>query len=577
MPKTARIVHVLWCCFLALATALTATHAPSTDAQDMRRTKKLISTGWDKPDTATLRQNIALMEQRPFDGVVFEAIGQVDEKTHRNLRYASVNEEWKRQWFEQCVEDLRACKFTRFTDNFVLMNANPGSVDWFDDAGWKNIVDHWRIAAWLAREGKVKGILFDPEPYHAPYAQFKYEAQAQRDKHSFNDYYAKARERGREIMRAVAEEYPDLVLFCYFMNSVCGSATGAADPRDMLSGLSYGLYPPFIDGWLDVAPATVTFVDGCESAYLFNSAAQYLEASVQIKGDCQEFVSLQNRPKYRTQVQVSFGMYLDAYWNPKDSEWGRWYIDGLGGSRTDRLRGNIGTALRVADEYVWVYGEKFRWWPTTRKGVRDQTWDEALPGITDILQSARDPIAFARAKLTQLSKSETLTNLARNGDFASDKAATNEGAPVDWRTGGAPAGWSVWQEKTSKGVFEWDREIGAAQKGSARCSNVANGCFIQSINAQPGERYAVRALCRLQGKGTARIRVRWQTSDSIWVNESLDRFILGHAPPREWGELFGVVHVPEGTGKLIVLLGVSGQTSSEDVVWYDDVGIYRLE
>ena len=23
-------------------------------------------------------------------------------------------------------------------------------------------------------------------------------------------------------------------------------------------------------------------------------------------------------------------------------------------------------ALRVADEYVWVYGEKFRWWPTPK-------------------------------------------------------------------------------------------------------------------------------------------------------------------------------------------------------------------
>ena len=64
------------------------------------------------------------------------------------------------------------------TDNFLIFNANPGNVDWFDDAGWKNIVDHWRIAAWIVRQSGFKGICFDPEPYAAPHAQFQYSAQA---------------------------------------------------------------------------------------------------------------------------------------------------------------------------------------------------------------------------------------------------------------------------------------------------------------------------------------------------------------------------------------------------------------
>jgi len=40
--------------------------------------------------------------------------------------------------------------------------------------------------------------------------------------------------------------------------------------------------------------------------------------------------------------------------------------------------------------------------------------------------------------------------------------------------------------------------------------------------------------------------------------------------------LFGVVEVPEGVGRLSILLGVGGQSAAEDVAWFDDVELYRL-
>ena len=328
---------------------------------DMRIRKKLIATGWDHPDSQRLLANLAEMEKRPFDGVVLEVTGRTAEGKPCPLREAFSNQKWQREWFQTSVDQLRTCKFTRFTDNFVTIGANPGNVDWFDDEGWQQIVEHWRIAAWLAKQSGLKGLLFDPEPYTPPHSQFSYAAQPDRTQHSFNEYAAKARQRGREVMQAVAEEYPEITIFCYFMNSVNATATGRADPRPALAAQGYGLYPAMIDGWLDAAPPTVVLVDGCESAYLYNSRQQFLESAMQIKGACQELVSPENRAKYRAQVQVSFGIYLDAYWNPKDSPW---YIDGLGGPRVERLRANTSAALAAADEYVWVYGERFRWWPT---------------------------------------------------------------------------------------------------------------------------------------------------------------------------------------------------------------------
>jgi len=38
----------------------------------------------------------------------------------------------------------------------------------------------------------------------------------------------------------------------------------------------------------------------------------------------------------------------------------------------------------------------------------------------------------------------------------------------------------------------------------------------------------------------------------------------------------GVAEVPEGVGKLVILLGMAGQPSAEDVAWFDDVTCVKL-
>lgn len=549
----------------------------ASDAQDARRHKKLIATGWDHPNSDRLLANLREMEKRPFDGVVVHLEGRVGAKKRLPLHWMFLADKWQREWFEPCVKNLQACRFTRFSDNFILVGANPGSVDWFDDAGWREIVDHWRIAAWVAKQAGFKGMTFDAEPYAPPHAQFKYAAQPQRDRHTFEEYCAQARRRGREVMQAVAAEYADVTLLGYFMDIAGAHATGRKDPGRILKSQVYGLYPAFIDGWLDAAPPSVTFVDGCEWAYRYNSVPEYLEAALLIKGACQELVSPANRAKYRAQVQVGFGIYLDAYWNPKDSQWGAWYVDGLGRPRVERLRINTQTALRVADEYVWVYGEKFRWWPTPNRGVREQGWPEALPGCEQALAYARDPVAYARAHVAEGVQAGKLANLARNGDFGSEKVTLSDGRVDAWRQARPPAGWGSWQEEKSKGSFTWDRQAGAAAKGAARAAKVANGCFIQRIPAKPGERYAVRAVRRQQGQGEAWVRIRWQTAEGRWTAEQQDRLFHADGPRDAWREAFGVVEVPDSAGQLVVLLGVGDQLAEADVAWFDDVAVYRIE
>lgn len=553
-----------------LATAALAADAPGPAAKDMRRPKKLIAVGWDLFfDTAWLREHRDDMEKRPFDGIVINVVGRGEDKKAVDLRLAFSRQPWKYEWFAGALDDLKACRFTRLSDNFLMLWANPGDVDWFDEEGWRQTTEHWRLAARLAKAAGARGIAFDPEPYHEPHAAFHYSAQSGRDAHPFEAYYAKARERGREVMKAVAAEYPDITILCFFLNSICGSAAGHADPRPILASQGYGLLPAFLDGCLDAAPPGVTMVDGHESSYTYNSDIQFLGAGNLIRGPCQELVSPENRAKYRAQVQVGFGIYLDAYVNPPTSPW---YVDGKGGPRVERLRANVAAAVRAADEYVWIYGEKYRWWPTPNKGVTEKFWPEALPGCEDALGWGRSPEQAARFRLAELAKAGRLANLVQNGDFAS--AASGAAEPKEGRP---PAGWGTWQNEKSKGAFAWDGQVGAAAKGSGRLSGMADGCLIQTVKTEPGRRFAVEAVRRLKGRGEAHLRVRWQTPKGEWIHEEKDVHIPCTEPRDAWGRMLGVVQVPDGAGNLLVLLCVRGQASPDDVAWFDDVRLYALD
>ncbi len=548
---------------VVLTTVVVALLSASLQAQ--APAKKLIATGWDSPNPQRLRTVLSDVEESPFQGIVVRFTGTGNKPYFTNAFTPDV---WDAEALGLLEENLKACTFDRPLKSFLSINANPGDVDWFDDAAWVQIVDHWRTAARLAKVGDMRGILFDPEPYRPPHRQFGYTSQAGAGDHTFAEYTTMARQRGREVMSAVAEEYPDLTLFCYFMLSVNGHDAERNDPSRALAGSGYGLYPAFINGWLDVAPPEMTFVDGCEGAYRFNSESQYLNAANRIKGICQRLVSPENRYKYRAQVQASFGIYLDAHMNPPESPW---YVDPGELSRVANLRRNVETALRVADEYVWVYGEKASWWETPHDRANAQRWWDAMPGIADALNSAVDPMSFARRKIADAG--DALQSLLLNASFADENVTRPDGSTAQYSDGGYPAGWSFWQdEKKSDGAATWDRDAGAA-----RMSKVENGCFLQSVPAQPGERYAILAKVRRQGFGDASIRIRWQTADTKWHAETLDRTFDAPATGDDWAEIAGVATVPEGAGRLVVLLGARGQRSDEDAVWYDDVMLLKLD
>ena len=452
----------------------------------------------------------------------------------------------------------------KFTDNFARFNATPGTLDWADDVGWAALAEKAGHLAWLMKQTGCKGLAIDFESYGAE--QFRPDPTRGR---SFEALAALARERGGQFVRAVAREFPEAVLLALWLNSINFKAGASPDPAAILASEHYGLLPAFIDGMLDAAPPGMVLVDGCENGYYMDSAEEYLRAAQEIRswnGAGIRLVSPANRAKYRQQVQAGFGFYLDMFLN---EEGHRYYRPPLDGSRLARLRRNLAFARDAADEYVWVYGEQCRWWDVPVHAPnsvgRGRRWEEAMPGLTRAIAYVRDPVSAAQEEIARRRQAGTLTNLMKNADFAQPAAA---------EPGAMPAHWGAWQdEKNRTGTFAWDSAVGS---GSARASKVKWGCFLQSQPARPGETFAVEAACQTRGAGHPTLVIRWQRADGAWTQWQEDRTFVFGPGTNAWRRAFGVVTVPPGAGKVVLLLNVTGQLTENDACWFDNVALHAL-
>ena len=550
--------------FISLLT-LAALAQDAGGAEEPVLRKKFIELGWDIPSTALLRESWREMEKTtPFDGVMLKV--EPRDEQGRKLSSEAIWDArpWKRAWLQEPLADLKSCRFARFTDNFVRFNATPGNLDWADDAGWAALADKAGHCAWLMKETGGKGLAIDFESYGAN--QFQFAAGKGR---TFAETTGLARRRGAQFAQAIAREFPQAVLLALWMNSINLQAGANDAPDTLLASAGYGLLPAFIDGLIEAAPPSMILVDGCENGYYMDSAEDYLRAAHEMRswtGGAIRLVSPANRPKYRQQVQAGFGFYLDMFLNNATNQY---YRGPLNGSRLARLERNLAFARDAADEYVWIYGEQCRWWGkplNVPKSVgRGRLWEEAMPGITRAIAYVRDPERAARDELAQLRAAGTLTNLAQNGDFA---------RPASQKEGALPMGFGSWQDdKTSSGQFAWDGSVGG---GAARTTGVKWGCFIQSHDVMPGETYAVQADCLPRGASSSTLVVRWQTPAGRWTHEPDDRTFVFKPGPGEWRKAFGVVTVPADTGKLLILLNVTGQQAGTDMCWFDNLALYRV-
>jgi hypothetical protein len=572
--------------------------------------KKYISAGWDSPTTAQFRRDIAAMSDSSIQGTMLWAQAKGDFPKSVNgtpHREAFSRDHWKREWFTDAINDLQAAQKipTTVTDNFLGIYTNPGNVDWFDDEGWKEIADHFGIAAWIAKQGGIKGLCFDAEPYKPPFVPFDYKAQLHADKYSFDAYFDKVRQRGRETMRAMKAEFPDMTVLTLFLTSYLvepnihlgpGIPRQGRDPKRAMFLNGYGLYHAFLMGWLDEIPPKMRLVDGNEEAYYYDKPETFFNIARRIKSEGALIFPPELRTKYKKQVQVGSALYLDAHKH------------GLTKPELEQadptpamLEKNARAALSSSDEYVWFYHEHGRFWPEARecsewpgKEVMPP-WETVMPGLTSALSNAQKyPIAPVfpappqKTRIPALKDARRMAtgkpNLLKNGDFATGPLPGKEalpGASSDWGDAGAPTHWNYWQADVSKGRFDWD-----AAKKAARIQGVRYGTYLQTIETTPGERYLLRARSQRIGTGLSSLTVQFKTagtknSEPAWL--PITTRYLEIQPVREVSSMGGknetfeiAFEAPPGAGVIVVLLNIHGQPTTKDTIWWEKVELFKI-
>jgi hypothetical protein len=322
--------------------------------------RKLIEFGWDEPDTGMLQKQRDQFEQSPFDGCVFHVVTHDANRTPVNFTWLC----WGRRRFtdlelKPALDELASITWTRFRHNFLRFNVTPADLDWFDDHA--AVLANARLAAQVARAGRCDGILLDTEAYQAKL--FDYRKQRDASRHTWDDYAAQARTRGREVMSALQEGFPDLTVLLTFGHSLLwrqsdGGKKSLAECRD-------GLLVPFLDGMIDSAIGKTRLVDGYEGSYGYRDFSLIAQARQAIKVKASGLAL--DRVKYQNVVTAGFGLWLDYDW-PRYG-WSTVKFESNYFS-PERFEASLRAALEHTDEYVWIYTEKPRWW-SDRGGTVD--------------------------------------------------------------------------------------------------------------------------------------------------------------------------------------------------------------
>jgi hypothetical protein len=335
----------------------------AVDAQEQgppeRPAKRIIEFGWDEPDTGFLRRRIDEMEKAPFDGCVFHVLSTNPQGARENFTWLC----WGKRAFAEAelkpaLEDLKATTFRRFRRNFLRFNTAPGDLDWFDDHA--AVLNNARLAAQVAREGKCAGILFDVEEYQG--GLFTYPKQRDAKVRSWDDYAARARLRGREVMGAFQEGFPDLTVFLTFGHSLPRITSDVG--KKPLAECRYGLLAPFLDGMVDAALGDSRLVDGFELSYGYKEARQFEEGHRLMRVGVLPIVA--DPEKYGRVVSAGFGIWMDYDWRKKGWDVGdpsRNYFT------PEAFGASLRRALDRSDEYVWIYTETPRWWSEGGKRI----------------------------------------------------------------------------------------------------------------------------------------------------------------------------------------------------------------
>ena len=489
--------------------------------------KKIIDMSWSNPSVDYLVENLARMEQEaPINGITVRFIGRkpgVEGKAGEVHAHAIITRDvWQYEWFADQIAKYKGLNFTRFTDNFIYTTMTPArDMDWFDDAYWAAICNNYGILARITRECGMTGIVFDPEEYGGQIWR-RYPG------HSHAEAIAKARQRGREFGRAVFGANPNIKLLCLFLFSNGTYLNG--------DQVNHTLSHSFFNGVYDVLPPTATMIEGHEYfGYFANTDAEFEQLRIDLDRTFLPRVAAENYNKYRTQTQLAAPIYPDEMVNPRHPCYNYLKPEIEQIPFLDYLRQNLQRALRVSDEYVWVYSETGCWWSRSPHPKVKGTWEEQFPGTNRIFIELANP------------------------DFLSAGAQNLVEVPTS-----GMGKWMFWTAINHQGRGIW-------QNGVAFMTGVKlRGSIHTSIPAIAGHEYMLTVEVRPRSQsisGSASLSASFRATNNAWMRApGQEKVVQMRSRQRgEWETLTIRIVAPENCKLLYFQMGVAGLKDNDAV------------
>ncbi len=483
--------------------------------------KKIIDMSWSNPRVQWLKDNYQRIEKcAPVDGITISVIGEkvVDGKkvpVYGNNPWNPIP--WKYEYFARDIADLKAMKFTKFTDNFLFMTTYSANVDWFADKDWEEIANHFGIAARIAKETGMKGLMIDPEEYSKHFwCEYK--------GHSHADAVKIARKRGQQVGEAIFREYPDAKLFCLFLFSFDTYLKGDAWTQTLSHSFFNGIY--------DVLPPTATMIEGHEYfGYFAKSRADFDKLRVDVDRTFMHRVAASNIKKYRSQTQLAAPLYIDSYF-PTCGVYKYLKPEIEKTPLLKFIRQQLTWALDVSDEYVWIYSENGAWWPKSAHPKAQKTWEEVCPGINNVINSVHNPAQYTLNGATNLLQIPEL-----------DKE---------------PGNWSFWTAVKNDGNGGW-------KDGLIYLDSVTRTASVhQTVPIKAGKNYMLRVKARKRTpiSGNMSMYAGFRDTSNAWMSQKKTVY-LDIDTNGQWRTLTMFIEAPPKAGKLSFQLQVQGLKKGE--------------
>jgi hypothetical protein len=410
--------------------------------------RKYIFTGWDVNDASPSE---ILAHAGKFDRTGCDGVGvKLDPSCSTDVRKRLHIAESPRWSGYDATPVLSVCREFRkhpsLRHSFFFVNFAPrkARLSWMDDAAWELYADNAATAARLAKESGFEGLIADFEDYWKK-KQFR---RIDGDP-SWEESKALARRRGREVFTRIFEVFPEIVILSFQLLTTDMAYAKVSNPLAYMEE-KRDLWPSFVNGMLDAMPPTAKIVDGNES-FAYGAKASRLDFYRSVRDQTigvLPLVAEENRAKYRAQISVSHGLYMDSYAGcPTNSAY---YMAPVRGKRITHFEENLRQATLCSDEYVWFWGEKGFYvdWPADLKEKsgdvwrssgggkwrrkyfegswgRIRPWKDTIDGDVDLLmRGIKDPSRCVADELLRQMNAGKFSNLFK-GTLAPLEKATN--------------------------------------------------------------------------------------------------------------------------------------------------------